>query len=80
MKEIGCKMIRPVHISPLSIANGTNIGLKYVQQGKQVFGRKAETRKICLGPAYFSLRFLKSARLPVSDNSAVTARPVRRAL
>ena len=42
-------MTRPVHISPLSIANGTTIGLNSV--------------KICPRPAHFSLRFLESDRL-----------------
>ena len=49
LREIGCKMTWPVHISPLSIANGTTIGLKSVT--------------ICPRPAHFSLRFLKSDRL-----------------
>ena len=49
LREIGCKMTWPVHIYPLSIANGTTIGLKIV--------------KICPRPSHFSLRFLKSDRL-----------------
>ena len=49
LREIGCKMIWPVHISPLYCANGKTIGLKIV--------------KIYPRPSHFSLRFLKSDRL-----------------
>ena len=55
LREIGCKMTWPVHNSPLSSANGTTIGSKSVQRGKQVFRRKAKTRKFCPRPAHFSL-------------------------
>jgi hypothetical protein len=50
LKGIGCKMIWPVHISPLFGANGTTIGLKSVKWGKQGFRREAKTRKICPRP------------------------------
>ena len=49
LKEIGCKMIWPVHISPFFGANGTTIGLKIVS--------------ICPRPYHFSLRFFMSDRL-----------------
>ena len=65
LKEIGCKMGWPVHISPPFITNGTSIGLKLVQWGKQGFRRKAKTRKIRPRPAQFSLRFFKPDRLLV---------------
>ena len=56
-------MTRPVQISPLSIANGTTIGLKSV--------------KICPRPAHFSLRFLKSDRLQACFTSKSVLRGFR---
>ena len=52
-REIGCKMTWPVRISPLSIDNGTTIGLKCVNWVSRAFAFRRKLAKSDLAQLIF---------------------------